>query len=830
MRAIWPTMRSFPLTILLNPLLAVLVSVLPARGEAPLRERIDRIVAASAVGPAAELVGDAEYLRRISLDLTGTIPTADQLRPFLAEESENKRQAAVDRLLESHRFIQHMVNVFDVMLMERRQKKHVEPAAWRTFLSDSIASQKPLNRMFCEILLADGADSAAGGAERFLVDREANQHAVTRDVGRIFFGRDLQCAQCHDHPLIDDYYQSDYYGILAYLSRSYLKKGDDDKMTLAEKTEGEADFTSVFDDSSTKHVAMPKLPDQLPLADAGGSVEGASRRQHLAEQATSADNEAFCRNLANRLWAHMMGRGLVHPVDLAHVENPPTYPRLLDLLADELVTCGFDLRYMLREIGLTQTYQRSIDLPEPLSVADEYQAELAGLEAEHERLETVAKTSSEAVDAAMATVRVGTAEVATVVAARDQAAAAKTAAEKTHEEKLAELEKVKAELAKHESALPPLREAAVKSAEAAALLVDDQTLAQVAATLVERLAQAERDQQAAAEALSAQQTAAEEAAQAIASQLESLQAKSQQLADLQAKVVTLCRLADRTRRHHAQDREHAQHADWRLANMRVLLQYGSQVDETRQLRDRIAVLEPDTPQGRLGLAQLAEEMREATARIEATRGKLIDAWVEQASLAEFKPLSAEQFAWSAMQATGLIDVTRQATGNEWDAQQVAAEKAAGQAAEQEGDENGENKDEPAQAAPPVAREVYIDSQLAEKLSAQVNQFVSLFGGEPGAPPHEFHASVDQALFLSNGEMVRSWLAPQEGNLTGRLVQIEEPRPLAEELYLSVLARMPDEAELEQVSSMLTGQDVDRQAVIVETAWALITSTEFRFNH
>jgi len=352
---------------------------------------------------------------------------------------------------------------------------------------------------------------------------------------------------------------------------------------------------------------------------------GASRRQHLAEQATSADNEAFCRNLANRLWAHMMGRGLVHPVDLAHAENPPTYPQLLDLLADELVTCGFDLRYMLREIGLTQTYQRSIDLPEPLAVSDAYQAELVGLEAEYQRLETVAETSNEAVDAAVAAVRLGTAEVATFVAARDQAAAAKGAADKAHEGKLAELEKVKAELTKHESVLQPLREAASKSGEASVLFVEDQTLAQVATTLTERLAQAERDQQAAAEALSAQQAVVDEAAQAIASQLESLEGKSQQLADLQAKVVTLCRSADRTRRHHSQDREHAQHADWRLANMRVLLQYGSQVDETRQLRDRIAELDPGTRQGRRGLEQLTEEMREATARIEATRGKLIEA-------------------------------------------------------------------------------------------------------------------------------------------------------------------------------------------------------------
>jgi len=123
-------MRPFPLTILLNSLfLAVLVWVLAAQAEVPLRERIDRIVAASAVGPAAELADDAEFLRRIALDLTGAIPTSREVRPFLAEESENKRQATVDRLLESRQFIRHMVNVFDVMLMERRQKKHVEPAA-----------------------------------------------------------------------------------------------------------------------------------------------------------------------------------------------------------------------------------------------------------------------------------------------------------------------------------------------------------------------------------------------------------------------------------------------------------------------------------------------------------------------------------------------------------------------------------------------------------------------------------------------------------------------------------------------------------------------------
>jgi hypothetical protein len=512
----------------------------------------------------------------------------------------------------------------------------------------------------------------------------------------------------------------------------------------------------------------------------------------------------------------MLGRGLVEPVDLAHAENPPTYPRLLQLLADELVASGFDLRHMLREIGLTQTYQRSIDFPEPLAVEQDYQNELAGLEAEQQRLNDLAKTSSEAVTEAVVALRAATADAAKCVAERNQAIAAVDAARKAQEQATVDLESAKAELAKQESIVTGVVEAATKTGEVAAQLPGDQALSQAAAALKVRSDEAQRVRQSAADALAARQTALDEAGKKVASAEQGLNACQQRLVDVDAKVVACCRTSDRQRRHHAHDRELARHAEGRLGKMRTLIEYSQLINRARNIRDQIAASEPDTTAGRQKLDQLTQELQEVTSKIDAARGKLVESWVEQARVAMLRPLSAEQFGWSVMQASGVIDETRTALGNEWDQQQAARK---------------ESQESAVQAAPAAAaRDQYIESKLEEKLSPHVSQFASLFGGEPGGPQNDFHATVDQALFLSNGGAVRSWLEPREGNLTGRLLKIDQPQKVASELYLSVLTRYPTDDETRDLTAMLTAAGDNRGAVIMEAAWALTTSAEFRFNH
>ena len=137
---------------------------------------------------------DAEFLRRVSLDLIGMPPTADESRAFLADSSETKRERLIDRLFSSPHFARHLAAVLDVMLMERRPNTHVTADEWQAWLLKAVRENKPWNVLAREILLADGEDPAQRPAARFALDRASEPHVLTRDIGRIFFGRDMQCA------------------------------------------------------------------------------------------------------------------------------------------------------------------------------------------------------------------------------------------------------------------------------------------------------------------------------------------------------------------------------------------------------------------------------------------------------------------------------------------------------------------------------------------------------------------------------------------------------------------------------------------------------------
>ena len=353
-----------------------------ASAQGPLHERIDRAIAATqpdfarkAAGPAS----DAEFLRRIHVDLTGSIPASAQARAFLADRSPGKRAALVDRLLASPEHARHLAAVLDVMLMERRPDKNVPHAQWLEYLRTATAANKPWDELVRDILSSDGADSKTRPAAKFYLDRNADPNDLTRDVSRLLLGTNLQCCQCHDHPRIDDYKQLHYYGLFAFLSRSSLVVDQKLKLAvLSEKADGEVTFQSVFDPAKVTKSTGPRLPEQPPLKEPAiekgkeyvvapvakqRAVPRHSRRSLLGPSLARADNEQFRRNIANRLWALMMGRGLVHPLDLDHSANPPSHPELLTMLADDIAARKFDMRGFLREVALSQTYQRSSEQP-----------------------------------------------------------------------------------------------------------------------------------------------------------------------------------------------------------------------------------------------------------------------------------------------------------------------------------------------------------------------------------------------------------------------------------------------------------------------------------
>jgi len=375
----------------------------------PLHQQIDTLVARRLaelrIVPAGTR-SEAEFVRRVYLDLTGVIPTAKQARSFLDDPAQDKRQRLIDELLASPDYALHMARVFDVMLAERRipaggNSLDVPSATWRAYLAAAFAENRPWDQIAREILGSDGTDEKLAGAVKFYLVRDVAPHQLTRDVGRLFLGKDLQCAQCHDDPRFDDYRQADYYGIYAFLQRMKVHPLSPRGALVAETAVGKTAFTSVFTARSAE--TSPRLPGGEMIADPeiekgkeyvikpGPKERGVptySRRLKLAEQLPRPETKGFSRNIANRLWALLMGRGLVHPLDLHHAANPPSHPELLDRLEQSLVEHRYDIKALLREIALSQTYQRSSLLPKGMKELPEGTfavAPLRGLTAEQLR-------------------------------------------------------------------------------------------------------------------------------------------------------------------------------------------------------------------------------------------------------------------------------------------------------------------------------------------------------------------------------------------------------------------------------------------------------------
>jgi hypothetical protein len=433
----------------------------------------------------------------------------------------------IDKLLASPEHARQLAYLFDDLLMDRRPDKHVTAAEWQKYLRESFAANKPYDLLVREILSADGADPKRHAAAKFYLDREAEPHLVTRDIARVFLGMNLTCCQCHDHPLVRAYKQSQYYGIFAFLSRSQVA-ADVKPVALSEKADGETTFTSVFDPSKAvktanlqvpggKIVAEPKPQKgkEYKVAPKKGvrAVPQFSRRNQLAPNLVAS--RQFARTAANRFWAMMMGRGLIHPIEFDHQANPPSHPKLMDKLTDELIAHKFDMRWLLKEIALSQTYQRSSD-------------------------------------------------------------------------------------------------------------------------------------------------------------------------------------------------------------------HKGETDPAKFLN------------------------------------------------ASLKPLTPQQLAWSLMQA--------------------------------------------------------VDLPAGQRTEAQVKAIANRFAAKPGEPNPGFQATLDQTLFVSNGSLLRQWLAPRKANLTDRLAKAKGDAALADELFISVLTRRPSADEIRLVSDYMKGRDKDRPAAIQEMAWALLASAEFRFNH
>lgn len=360
-------------------LLVGTVIVPPAGAEEPLHQRIDALIAAAAGDwPIAARSSDAEFVRRVYLDLAGRIPTADEARTFLDDASADKRARLIDQLLAGPDYPRHMSRQLHIMLMERLG----DDPEWARFLQKSFEANKPWDQMARDILHPDREDEDARGAAYFLTARLISEGAMadvdvpglTRDVARLLVGKDLQCAQCHDHLSVEDYKQRDFQGLHAI----FLNIKQDRGVKFPAVSEGlmvkKHDFMSVFIQEPEQtgplvpglgEIEIPQLPEDQQYKvppDRKARTPGVPAFSPLAELAgglAREENEVFRRNIANRLWFLMLGRGLVHPLDLHHSDNPASHPELLDELARQFATHHFDIKWLLKEIALSDTYQRS---------------------------------------------------------------------------------------------------------------------------------------------------------------------------------------------------------------------------------------------------------------------------------------------------------------------------------------------------------------------------------------------------------------------------------------------------------------------------------------
>lgn len=356
---------------LCNLFIVLLLAARVSHAADPVHQQIDRLIEAKITGPVAPRSPDAEFIRRVTLDLAGRIPTADETRSFLQDDSKDKREALIERLLSGPEYATAMAGLFNVMLMERRG----ENADWDRFLKTSFAANQPWNELVRQILLPSADNEESRGSAWFYKRRleksgqqPTDYAGLTRDVGRLFLGVDLQCAECHDHLMIDDYKQQEFQGLFSVYKNVSIRNEKFPAINEKSITE-KLEFISVF--GSEHQVTGPRIPfgaefeippppEEQPKKKPDPNAPPAfSSLKLIAANLPSPENSLFCRNSANRIWFALMGQGLVEPLDQFHSDNQATHPEVLNLLATEFAAHEFDLKWLLRQIILSETYQRS---------------------------------------------------------------------------------------------------------------------------------------------------------------------------------------------------------------------------------------------------------------------------------------------------------------------------------------------------------------------------------------------------------------------------------------------------------------------------------------
>lgn len=339
-----------------------------ASESAPPHREIDRRLSEfwqeKAIRPAALATAEV-LLRRVSLDLLGRTPTDDERQAWLArkEPLDERYNKLVDELLDGSEFPLYWGTVLDE-IVQGAAAGNVE---FQDYLRRRLRQRTGWDAIFREVMLGPWNADDAKPALRFLDGRVKDLDRLTTDVTRAFFGVDISCARCHDHPLVADWRQEHYYGMASFFNRTSGGKG-----SVVEKFDG--DVTYKAHDGQQRTAALMFLDGRKieePGAEEAKRVKF-SRREQLVRAALD-DRRLLASALVNRVWAQLLGRGLVSPVDQLHSANPSSIPGLLEWLAEDFVASGYDVRRLIGGIVRCQAYRVSSERPEGVETVDEGQ-------------------------------------------------------------------------------------------------------------------------------------------------------------------------------------------------------------------------------------------------------------------------------------------------------------------------------------------------------------------------------------------------------------------------------------------------------------------------
>ena len=297
----------------------------------------------------SEICSDGEFIRRVSIDICGIVPSADEVIEFCESENPNKRAELIDKLLGRKEFVDIWVMKWSELLQIRSLNNRVSYKAallYYSWLQKQIASDVPIDQMIKQLISSQGGTFTTAATNYF--QNEQDNLKVAENVAQVFMGIRIQCAQCHNHPF-DRWTMDDYYSFAAFFSQLARKPSEDPReMVVFNRGRGE-----------TKHPVSGKNMAPKFLGDRAPETKGKDRRVVLANWLASPENPYFATNLSNIIWAHFFGRGIIHEVDDVRISNPAVNQLLLDELGQKLTEYKYDFKRLVRDICNSRTYQRS---------------------------------------------------------------------------------------------------------------------------------------------------------------------------------------------------------------------------------------------------------------------------------------------------------------------------------------------------------------------------------------------------------------------------------------------------------------------------------------